>query len=101
MYSNFYITNHCDSISKIPVPFPVNNILLGISGDEKIPNRFIDTLFTEKKSPISTYANLQLDVNYIDSLFNYKILNNELIKVGHGRLKFHIHDNNQIILYKR
>jgi hypothetical protein len=91
-----YSKKRCDSLS-ILVNKPISNFLFAINADEVIPNRFIDTLYTEKFSTKKTIGNkLKVTFLYNDSLFNYRVFNNEVVKVSKKGLKFFAAQDNKL-----
>jgi len=85
-----YEKRSCDSLSSIVIAKPMRSLFLGICADERIPGRLLDTLYTEKFYPRSEYRNnLKMDISYIDSLFNYRIFNNETIRIANKKLVFY------------
>ena len=95
----YYVTRRCDSLSGISITIPANSFFLGISGSEKLPGRFMDTLFTEKVFPKIAVADFKVEVAFKDSLFNYKVFDNEVLKVTNKSLKICINKDWQT-LYK-
>jgi len=98
----YYVTRSCNSLSRIALVLPVHNVYLGISGNEKMPGRFTDTLYTQKAFPVITSNNntdLKLQVDFKDSLFNYRVIENEILKVTNKGLKVKVR-NDWHLLYK-
>jgi hypothetical protein len=96
VYINYtlYSKKRCDSLSVL-VNKPVSNFLFAINANEVIPNRFIDTLYTEKFSTKKTIGNkLKVRFLYNDSLFNYRVFDNEVVKVSKKGLKFFANQDN-------
>lgn len=91
-----YIDDHlnlqknCDSLSSLNIPHPINTIFFKITADGRLPIRFLDMLSTDKYTLKNNKAN-QLDVEmmYNDSLFNYQVFNDEIICFSNHKLKYH------------
>jgi hypothetical protein len=85
-----YKKTSCDSFSDVRVSIPVKSIFFKLSADPRMPARFLDTLSTEKLMPASSMGNKdKIDIVYNDSLFNYRVFNNEEVKVSGKGLKFY------------
>jgi hypothetical protein len=79
----------CDSLSPISIPTSIKDIYFGITAGVTIPARFLDTLYTEKMFPKSRTANKdKIDISYNDSLFNYRVFNNEILRISKKGLEF-------------
>ena len=91
---SFFIEKNFDSIGSIIISKPISSVFFKINADERIPNRFLDTLLTEKyffKS--ESKKNLKINILWQDSLFNYKVFNNEVLKLTHHGVKFYSPEN--------
>lgn len=87
---------NCDSLSSISITPPINSVFFGLTADERIPGRFLDTLYTDKFFPKSNSANkLKADISYIDSLFNYRVFNNEVLKMTRKGLNFYNYQSSE------
>jgi hypothetical protein len=73
----------------------IDNIYFGITGGDFLPYRFLDTLYTQKFNFEAKKNNVELMMNYNDSLFNYRVITKEIIKLRRKGLFF----NNQF--YKK
>ena len=55
-----------------------------------MPTRSLDTLSTDKFFPKATTTNkAKIDIILNDSLFNYRIFNNEVLKITRKGLRFY------------
>ena len=78
----FLVKKRCDSVSVLKIPDSTMSISVQINADERIPNRFLDSLQTDKYILGSKKSNeVRLEVAYIDSLFNYRVFNNVSIRI--------------------
>jgi hypothetical protein len=80
----------CDSLQLLTIDQKINSLFFSISADERIPTRFLDTLYSEKilfKS--ANRRKLNIDFVYQDSLFNYRVFNDEVLNVSGTYLKFY------------
>ncbi len=85
-----YETRSCDSLSSIVITKPLKSIYFGFSADERMPGRFIDTLYTQTFHPRMEYGNnLNVDIAYVDSFFNYRIFDSEMIHIANKKLIFY------------
>ncbi len=72
----------CASSIDISVFQKVDSLYFAITADRRIPNRFLDTLFTDSFYPnASLGTNLSVEVNYQDALFNYRTFNRQKFKM--------------------
>jgi len=86
----------CDSIDTILVASPVKSIFFKLSADPRMPTRFLDTLSTEKFITHSnTSSQERLNIILRDSLFNYRIFDNDTLEVTRKGLKFYDPGNGQ------
>jgi len=84
-----YGKRSCDSIASILISSPIKNIFFKLSADVRMPTRFMDTLTTDKFSPRLSIGNkTKIDIIFKDSLFNYRVFNDEILKVTRKGLKF-------------
>lgn len=91
---------HCDSLSFVRVEKPLNNFSLGISADERMPSRFLDTLYTEVfTTAVSRRNNLSVELLVNDSLFNYRIFDDKIIKASNRKLAI-FDDNKNLLLFR-
>ena len=85
-----YETRSCDSLSSIVITKPLRSIYFGFSADERMPGRFLDTLYTQTFHPRMEYSNnLNVEIAYVDSFFNYRIFDSELIHIANKKLMFY------------
>lgn len=85
-----YGKRSCDSLSSITIASPVRDIYFKISADIRKPTRSLDTLCTVKYFTKSFNANKkQVDIIINDSLFNYRVFDNDILKVTEKGLKFY------------
>ena len=92
--------SYCDSLSVLAVDKAVNNFSFGISADERMPGRFFDTLYTEVfTTSKSLQNNLSVEVVVKESLFNYRVFDNEIIKVSDRKLVI-LNDNRHLLLFR-
>jgi hypothetical protein len=91
---------YCDSLSFVKVRKPLNNFSLGISADERMPGRFLDTLYTEIfTTTMNGGNNLSVEVLVNDSLFNYRVFDDKIIKASNRKLTI-FDDNKYLLLYR-
>jgi hypothetical protein len=84
-----YDQRNCDSLSLLRIEQPLGSLYFQLNADERIPARFLDTLRTEVFVPKKKYGNqLKIDFDYNDSLFNYQLFNDELMKVSKNKLNY-------------
>ena len=85
----FFSNTKCDSIIAFKVPNLVTRFFLRIKANDRIPNRFLDSLQT-KTYVLSDSRNneVRLEVRYIDSLFNYRVFKNVVCRVTSKGLHF-------------
>jgi hypothetical protein len=91
----------CDSLSLFKVSGSVERFSLSIFGSDKIPGRFLDTLFTEvyiRENLISD--SLYVDVLFNDSFFNYQVFKGSKIKTSKNNLIF-FDDGKRVKLYRK
>jgi len=70
----------CDSANNVILHADFNNILFKITADQRMPSRLLDTLTTENYIIKNKNTNkLNIKLKYQDSLFNYKVFNQEEI----------------------
>ena len=91
---SLYAKHKCDSVISLSVRKPVENVFLGLTADLKadtiLITRSLDTIYTEKFYPKpDTFNKYTLRIAYNDSLFNYKIFNNEILKISRKGLIFY------------
>lgn len=85
---SLYALKNCDSMSFITVPKKINDLYLRIHSYAKMPGRFYDTLTTVKYYPkIGNQINAEVVFN--DSIFNYKVFDNVEYYVMRNALKFY------------
>jgi len=85
-----FVTASCDTFSNVRVSFPVKSIFFKLSADARMPSIFLDTLSTEKFRPVNGMGNkVKIDIGYNDSLFNYRVFNNEEVRMSKKGLTFH------------
>jgi hypothetical protein len=97
----FFESKHCDSLSSIRLEKPLDSFSLGITSDDRVPGRFIDTLYTGVfTTEVRSGNNLSVEVLVYDSLFNYKVFDDELIKASNRKVE--VFSNGQhIFLFRR
>lgn len=96
-----YATVRCDTISHVSVGFPVKSIFFRVSADAGMPSIFLDTLSTEKFRPANGMGNKdKIDIVYNDSLFNYRVFNNEEVKLSKKGLTFYDKTSSIFVLRK-
>ena len=79
-----------DSIASILITSPVRSIFFKLSTDVRMPTRFMDTLSTDKVIPKFSTANRdKISIVLSDSLFNYRVFNNEVLRVRRKGLRFY------------
>lgn len=72
---------YCDSLSSLIIKEPLRSFFFKISTDSRMPGRFLDVLYTEEYETRSERGNnLTVDILYTDSLFNYHVFNNIVLK---------------------
>lgn len=77
-----YQKRNCDSLTTIPIKNEVYSLRFDICGNEKMPGRMHDTLHTELYHPRAVSGNkFQIHILFNDSLFNYRVFDNEVFKV--------------------
>ncbi len=84
----------CDSIISVSIKKPVQDVFLGFTADRTadplLASRLLDTLYTEKLYPKSdAFDKYTLRIAYNDSLFNYKVFDNEVFKITRKGLIFY------------
>jgi hypothetical protein len=84
----------CDSIISVSIRKPVGDIFLGFTADRTVDpllaSRALDTVYTEKLYPkADTFDKYTLRIIYNDSLFNYKVFDNEIFKITRKGLIFY------------
>jgi hypothetical protein len=86
---SLYLRKNCDSLFSIITKIPRNNIYLRLTADSRIPARCLDTLTSSKCFLKNRNINkLDVKLNINDSLFNYKVFDDEKIKVFCKKLKY-------------
>ena len=85
-----YEKRSCDSLYLIPIATRIKQLFFGITADQRMPGRALDTLYTQPFYPRSEYSNkLKVDISYTDSFFNYRIFNNKAIRIVNRKLMFY------------
>jgi len=81
----------------------MSNVFLKISADGRMPTRYLDSLVTEKYflQSGSSISGLKINVLYNDSLFNYKVFNNYILKLKKEGIKFYSSKSNRWIYLPR
>jgi hypothetical protein len=80
----------CDSLSAITIPSSIRSLYFRFSGDEKVPIRMQDTLSTDRYFPNATMGNkMKIRIQLNDSLFNYRVFDNEVYKVTRKGLRYY------------
>lgn len=73
---------NCDSLGGIPVRDDIRSLRFAVCGNEKMPGRLHDTLSSEVYNPRSVRGNkFQIHIFINDSLFNYRVFDDEVFKV--------------------
>jgi hypothetical protein len=97
-----YEKRRCDSLSMVAFATPINSVFFGITADERIPGRSLDTLYTQVFHPKMASANsMKVNVEFTDSLFNYRIFNNTMIKIANNNLMFYDDDYSSPTLLRK
>ncbi len=79
----------CKPVDSISIDAEIDNFFWGISADVMIPSRYLDTLYTEKFFPKYSKGNyLKVDIKYVDSLFNYRVFDNEKVRLSQKGISF-------------
>ncbi|PUZ19688.1 hypothetical protein GA0116948_12319 [Chitinophaga costaii] len=85
---SLYVNKRFDSLPYLSIGSPVKIIFFKLSADVSIPARFLDTLTTDTFFPKSDMANSsKIDIVFNDSLFNYQVFNNDILKITKGKFK--------------
>lgn len=89
-----YANENCDPVVSLRTPKSIQNIYFGFTADRTaasiLASRALDTLYTEKFSSLKDGFNeFEIDVVYNDSLFNYRVFNNEIVEITRKGLKFY------------
>ncbi|HNK62240.1 MAG TPA: hypothetical protein PKI85_04255 [Chitinophagaceae bacterium] len=93
---------YCDSLSVVKVARPLNSFSLGISADERMPGRFLDTLYTEVfTTAVNRRNNLAVEVLINDSLFNYRVFDDKVIKASNRKLAIFDANKNLLLFRER
>lgn len=84
----------CDSTISVSIRKPIMDVFLGFTADRKIDpllaTRALDTIYTEKLYPQDApYDKYTLRIVYNDSLFNYKVFDDEVLKITKKGLIFY------------
>jgi hypothetical protein len=86
----------CDSLSSILINSPIKDYFFKLTTDTRMPTRFLDTLSTNKIFTKSSNSNnFKIKINLVDSLFNYRIFNNDILQVTNKGLNFYDSHLNQ------
>lgn len=87
--NTFFTQKNCDALSSLIVPTPKRNMYFKLTADARMPARFLDTL-TSSTYTLKNKNPYRIDINmsYNDSLFNYKLFNNEVLLINNGKLKY-------------
>jgi hypothetical protein len=82
------VSMNCDSSSFV-INKNVKNFVYKITADDRVPNRFLDTLTSTKYylKQINT-ASINIDVSLVDSLFDYQVFNQTVIKIGKNKIMY-------------
>lgn len=84
----------CDSTISVSIRKPIEDVFLGFTADRAVDpllaTRALDTVYTEKFYPqAALYDKYTLRIVYNDSLFNYKVFDNEVLKITRNGLIFY------------
>jgi hypothetical protein len=80
---------NCDSIHRLPIDKNVTKLYLKIHSYPNMASRFLDTLVTNYYLPaISQGPKIDLDLQFRDSLFNYKVFKNSIFVVSKRGLRY-------------
>ena len=83
----------CDSTISESIRKPVENIFLGFTADRTVDpllaTRALDTVYTEKFYPQAAFDKYTLRIVYNDSLFSYRVFDNETFKITRKGLIFY------------
>ncbi|MGZ5221417.1 MAG: hypothetical protein ACXWC7_15115 [Chitinophagaceae bacterium] len=99
---SLYGRKRCDSL-KFIIQKPINFIRLSLTGDVVIPNRYLDTLFTETYfTQRNTGNKLAIKLGYNDTLFKYRVLENVKLRIARKGLWFvDVWNTNQVLFLAR
>ena len=96
-----FVTAHCDSLSLVKIDKTLNDFSIGISADERLPGRFLDTLYTKTFVTKTNNRNdLFVNVQVQDSLFNYRVFDDAIMRISNKRLLL-FDGKERLILFKQ